>query len=119
MTREQVQYAALDVKVLEPIFRAQKAKLKDQGLVQTALLEFSIVPATAQIELNGMLVNLEKLEILKAMLTSRIAYLEEDLRKQVKDLELSDQKELFGNGINFRSVFFPLLCFPRLSRWLK
>jgi DNA polymerase-1 len=103
LTPEQVQYAALDVKVLEPIFRAQKKKLKGQGLVKTALLEFSIIAATAKIELNGTLVDLDKLEVLKTTLTSRIAYLEEELRNQVKDLELSDQKELFDNGINFRS----------------
>jgi DNA polymerase I-like protein with 3'-5' exonuclease and polymerase domains len=102
-TAEQIEYAAMDVKVLGPIFQAQKAKLREQGLVQTALLEFSIVPATARIERVGMLVDLDRLETLKNRLTSRITYLEEELGKQVKDLELSDQKELFGNGINFRS----------------
>jgi DNA polymerase I-like protein with 3'-5' exonuclease and polymerase domains len=49
------------------------------------------------------LVNLDKLGILKSTLTSRIAYLEEELQKQIKDLPLSNQKELFDNGINFRS----------------
>jgi DNA polymerase I-like protein with 3'-5' exonuclease and polymerase domains len=103
LTPEQIEYAARDVQVLEPIFRAQKKKLKEQGLVSTALLEFSIVAATAKIELNGTLIDLDKLGILKTTLTSRIAYLEEELQKQIKDLPLSNQKELFDNGINFRS----------------
>ena len=62
-------------------FEQQKVKLKDQGLIETARLEFSIVPAVAQIELNGMLIDEKKLELLEATLTSRIAHLEEQLRK--------------------------------------
>ena len=81
LTEEQINYAAMDVKVLEGIFEQQKEKLADQGLVETALLEFSIVPAVAQIELNGMLIDEKKLELLEATLTSRIAYLEEQLKK--------------------------------------
>jgi DNA polymerase I-like protein with 3'-5' exonuclease and polymerase domains len=104
LTPDQIQYAAWDVEVLEPIFQAQKKKLKELGLVGAALLEFSIVPAVAQIELNGMLVDLKKLEILKQTLTTRVAYLDEKLRNIVKDIRLSDQGELFDLGsINYRS----------------
>jgi DNA polymerase-1 len=81
LTPEQIKYAAMDVKVLEPIYEAQKRKLKEKDLVDTALLEFSIVPAVADIELAGMAVDLKKLEIMKTELGSRIALIEEQLRR--------------------------------------
>ena len=89
LTEKQISYAAMDVKVLEGIFEQQKVLLVDQGLIETARLEFSIVPAVAQIELNGMLIDVKKLQLLKTTLTSRIAHLEEQLRKHA--------------NINFRS----------------
>jgi DNA polymerase I-like protein with 3'-5' exonuclease and polymerase domains len=95
LTSEQVRYAAQDVEVLEAIFEAQKEKLLKEGLQETALLEFAIVPAVAQIERNGVLVALDKLEVLNTKLTGRVAYLEEELRKLInKDINFNSPAQV-------------------------
>jgi DNA polymerase-1 len=92
LTEEQIEYAVMDVKVLKPIFQAQKKKVLSEGLKDTAILEFEVAAITAGIELNGMAVDLEKLEVLKVTIGSKLAVLEEELKK------------LAGNDeINFRS----------------
>jgi DNA polymerase-1 len=88
----QLEYAANDTRVLEPIFRKQSEALARAGLVNVALLEFSIAPAVAEIELAGMLIDTKKLESMT-----------EEYEKRV--LALSDQLKglVGGNEINFRS----------------
>ena len=51
---EQVRYAADDVDVLLPIFRAQTAALKDAGLWDVARFEWRIQQAFGRIELRGL-----------------------------------------------------------------
>ncbi len=81
ITQEQADYAANDVKVLPGIFEKQKKKLKEKGLVDTADLEFSIVPAMADIELKGILLDKDKLEDIRKSLQGRIMDLETRLRE--------------------------------------
>jgi len=57
LTQEQIRYAVEDVRVLPAIMQRQAAAIKEHGLTKTALLEFSILPAVAMIELAGMEVN--------------------------------------------------------------
>lgn len=54
-------YAALDVEVLESIYLQQMDDIKAQELDTVYELEMSIIPITAQMELNGVLVDVEKL----------------------------------------------------------
>jgi DNA polymerase-1 len=92
LTHDQIVYAVKDVKVLEPIFQRQAKLLAQAGLVEVALLEFGIIPAIAQVEVAGLLIDQDKL-----------ASMEQELERQLVVLE--DQlDELVGvNGINFRS----------------
>ena len=57
LSQEQIRYAVDDVLVLPAIMREQTTAIKKNGLTKTALLEFSILPAVAMIELAGMEVN--------------------------------------------------------------
>ncbi len=54
---EQLLYCAQDVNVLEPIFRQQHKELEELGLTRVAKIEFSCLPAIADIENNGVLID--------------------------------------------------------------
>jgi DNA polymerase I-like protein with 3'-5' exonuclease and polymerase domains len=103
-TEEQLKYAEKDASVLKSIFEIQKKKLVNQRLANVALLEFDIIPAVADIELRGALIDIEKLDSLKANLEKRLEEIGNSLRDIVNEAGLNDQGELFnGSGINLRS----------------
>jgi len=58
-TEQQLEYATKDAAILWDIFRVQKDELESEGLVRIALLEFDVLPAIAEMELNGVLINKE------------------------------------------------------------
>ena len=104
LTHEQVRYAVEDVRVLEPIFRKQTDLLVKTQMVDVALLEFSIVPAIADIELKGVLLDLEKLKDLKKVLTSRVRELERELKAFIAGTPEQAEDSLFDEpDINLRS----------------
>nr|BDD45666.1 hypothetical protein 14 [Desulfobacterales bacterium] len=78
---EQLEYAAVDVEVLPGIFEAQKSQLTQQGLVDTARLEFDLSPVIAGIELKGVAIDTDRLGALRQALSERITELEGDLGK--------------------------------------
>jgi DNA polymerase I-like protein with 3'-5' exonuclease and polymerase domains len=84
-TGDQIRYAALDAAVLLPIYEIQKKKLADEGLVETALLEFSIVPDLVRIERKGMLLDRDYLRKLEIELNDRRHKTETEL-KQYSDI---------------------------------
>jgi len=57
LSDEQLTYAATDAQVLLDLHEALTVRLKRQRLLPIAKLESACVPATAQMELNGMLLN--------------------------------------------------------------
>jgi DNA polymerase I-like protein with 3'-5' exonuclease and polymerase domains len=60
LTFKQIEYGSLDVKYLHDIKKQQEAKLSKYKLQYCANLEFEVVKALADIELNGMYLNTEK-----------------------------------------------------------
>lgn len=105
LSPKQIRYASDDIKVLEPIFNIQKKKIVNVDLKDTALLEFSIVPAIADIELKGALIDVEKLDTLKEDLEERLVDIEEQLKTLTKDVNFEAQREIFkGANVNFRSA---------------
>lgn len=56
-TDEQIKYAAEDVVVLFDIYEQQKKEAKQLGLTKVVKLENKLVPVTAKLELNGVLLN--------------------------------------------------------------
>jgi len=81
VTQDQINYAEKDVTVLSGIFEAQKKQLEAKGLVETAKLEFSIIPAMADIELKGILLDTAKLEDLKKNLEAQVLSLKDKLKE--------------------------------------
>jgi len=57
LSASQLEYAALDVAVLLKLRARLISKLQRAGLIETAQIEFEAMPAVAQMELNGMLLD--------------------------------------------------------------
>lgn len=67
---QQLQYAALDAAVLLELYPILVKKLERSQLLKIAQLEFHCMPAVAQMELNGMLLDLSRWQTLGAKLES-------------------------------------------------
>jgi len=56
----QLRYAANDVSVLQAIYNLQLSRLRKDGLMRVAQLEFEFIKALSEMELNGMLLDVPK-----------------------------------------------------------
>jgi len=74
-----------------------KPKLKNARLVETAKLEFDCLGAIAQMELNGMLLDLSRWDDLRQKLERSRDQLADGLRKQLQPALLSTQLDILGN----------------------
>lgn len=70
LTKRQLQYAALDASILLDLYPILVKKLARSRLLKIAQLEFHCMPAVAQMELNGMLLDLSRWQTLGAKLES-------------------------------------------------
>lgn len=66
LTKEQINYAMMDVVVLPAIYEQQQVQLKELGLEKVFKIEMSCIPATAWLELSGLPVDLEGLKRVEA-----------------------------------------------------
>ena len=109
LTESQIKYAVNDVEVLEGIFDKQKHALLEAGLIPTAKLEFSIIPAVIDIELAGMCLDNKKLELLREDLTKTEDNLVIDLQRIIKDVAQGDQKKInFNSPIQVKKLLSKL-----------
>ena len=98
LSEGQIKYAVNDVEVLSGIFEKQKLELFKAALIQIAKLEFSIIPAVVEIELQGILLDTEKLEKLKVELTKVRTALHKNLS------EMAEKHREPANGALFEST---------------
>lgn len=90
LTKKQLQYAALDASILLDLYPILYKKLARSRLLKIAQLEFHCMPAVAQMELNGMLLDLSRWKTLGAKLESdRDAALH-----QVRQLQIADNAQM-------------------------
>ena len=87
LTKEQLQYAANDAAVLLPLHRIIDEKIAKAKLTATAQTEFDCLRAIAQMELNGVRLDLDKWELLKQDLLQQQAYLEQKLQANLVPCE--------------------------------
>ncbi|RLI66687.1 MAG: hypothetical protein DRO67_00755 [Candidatus Asgardarchaeum californiense] len=90
----QLRYAANDVSVLRDIYNMQMPKLRQDGLMRVAKLEFDFIKPLAEMELNGMLLDVPQWRnILEDMIVER-----DRLRIQLGNVfeNTIDQTTLFG-----------------------
>lgn len=97
LSSEQLEYAARDAAILLRLREVMKPKLTDARLVETAKLEFDCLGAIAQIELNGMLLDLSRWDDLRQELERSRDQLADGLRKQLQPALLSTQLDILGN----------------------
>ena len=68
-------------------------KLKENNLISTAKLEFDCLPAVAQMEQNGMLLDMDKWNVLSEKLESEKKHLENLLFNELGDINLDSSKQ--------------------------
>ena len=97
ITKGQLEYAAMDVLVLFPIFDKQYAKIKAESLTKTAKLEFAVLPVVGEMELRGININAEKWRRNLQGLKEKRDMLAQQIQNEVRPLYKNSQADLFGN----------------------
>jgi len=85
VTEEQIKYAANDVRFLYNIFREELTLLKQDDLIATAKLEFSLIPVVVDLELTGIRIDRNKWEEIIARLPEEIQALEQEIGKMLSN----------------------------------
>jgi DNA polymerase-1 len=99
---EQLRYAADDIVVLPPLCDILSQALIDEGLIETALLEFAFVRPAAEMEMNGARINKKKWREIIANAQASAVGMEQEMSTILAPL--SDQNTLFGtNTVNIKS----------------
>ena len=120
-SKEQLSYAAKDASVLPGIFEKQFRALQEEDLIETAKLEFSVVPVVAEMELRGSLIDQGKWRSYIAELKEKRDELNQEIQKELRHLAPYSQVDLFGNesdSINLDSPLQLLVAFKKLGEEL-
>lgn len=88
LSKVQLHYAAVDAAILLELYPILLKKLKQAKLLKIARLEFQCMPVVAQMELNGMLFDLSRWQILGAKLEAE----KTDALNQLKQLRIASSQ---------------------------
>ncbi|MCH7541429.1 hypothetical protein IH981_01470 [Patescibacteria group bacterium] len=117
-SQEQLDYSARDAAVLISIFEKQYKKLLEDDLVETAKLEFAIVPVVAEMELHGSLIDKEKWRLHIGELVTKRDRISKEIQGDIRHLSPYSQVDLFGNEsdtVNLDSPIQILQVFRKLG----
>ena len=117
-SKEQLDYAATDVLVLHGIFQNQFKQLKEEDLIETAKLEFTIVPVVSEMELRGSLIDKNKWRAYITELEKRRDESNKEIQEEIRYLSPYSQVDLFGNEsdtVNLDSPLQLLAVFKKLG----
>jgi len=117
-SEEQLSYAAQDAQILLEIFKQQSKALEHEGLIETAKLEFSVVPVVAEMEIRGSLIDQKKWRDHIAELESKRDELNKDIQAELRAFAPYSQVDLFGNvsdAVNLDSPLQILEVFKKLG----
>lgn len=117
-TKDQLDYAARDAQILLEIFRKQFKLLQEQDLVETAKLEFGVVPVVSEMELKGSLIDQKKWRAHIAELQEKRNIINKEIQDELRHLSDYSQVDLFGNvsdSINLDSPLQLLEAFKKLG----
>lgn len=113
-SEEQLQYAANDIAVLHPLCDILSQKLLDENLIETALLEFGFVRPVAEMELNGVCINIDKWNGIIQEAKNRAGLFAARMAEILAPL--SEQNTLFGaSTVNINSQEQLLSAFHKLG----
>ena len=127
---DQLSYATKDVQVLFPLYEKLCDELEKSNLARVSQLEFDALPATAEIEFNGMLMDRAKLDVRRSESEIRLQELERELINEFgnADLNLNSPQQvkdaLMQIGIEVEStgkyILIPLAGkYPILAKLLE
>ncbi|HEX7456067.1 MAG TPA: DNA polymerase [Candidatus Nanoarchaeia archaeon] len=117
-TREQLDYSARDALVLREIFEKQYKQLIEDDLVETAKLEFAVVPVVAEMELRGSLIDKERWRDHIRQLEKKRDLINKEIQTDIRHLSPYSQVDLFGNEsdtVNLDSPMQLLQVFRKLG----
>ena len=92
---DEILYAARDIAVLEPIYWAQIPQLVAEGLMDTAELEFAVIPVVASMEYVGVDFDTDKWTQAIAELDTERLQLRREVEAVFKERGLEKQQSLF------------------------
>lgn len=111
-------YSALDVLVLFPIFRKQYKKLKDQGLLEVAKLEFACVEPVAEMEIKGTPIDQKRWLKNVRKIKKKRDEIHDKIQAELRPLYKTTQRDLFGNHVDVVNLNSPVQiieAFEKLS----
>jgi DNA polymerase-1 len=117
-TPEQLLYAAQDAEILLPIFKKQFQQLREDGLIETAKLEFNLVPVVGDMEIRGSLLDQKRWRTHTNELRKKRDEINDDIQKDLRHLNPYSRVDLFGNeedSINLDSPLQLLDAFKKLG----
>lgn len=117
-TKDQLEYAARDALILHEIFKKQFRLLQQEDLIETAKLEFAVVPAVAEMELRGSLIDQKKWRDHIKELQEKRDKINAEIQTELRPLTDYSQVDLFGNesdAINLDSPLQLLETFKKLG----
>jgi DNA polymerase I-like protein with 3'-5' exonuclease and polymerase domains len=95
LTKEQINYAAMDVAVLPAIYKQQQTQLKEFGLENVFEIEMSCIPATVWLELSGLPLDMEGLKKVQDEIKKKIEAAEFKVKTILKESG-NKNLDLFG-----------------------
>jgi DNA polymerase-1 len=106
LNEAQLKYGASDTLVLFPIFEEQLKKLKKEGLINVAKLEFATTRVVGDMELTGVNINVKKWKDIINDLSIERDNLAKKFQQEIRPYFKSNTIDLFGNigdSININS----------------
>lgn len=113
-TEKQLEYAADDILVLHPLCDLLSQELVEEGLIDTAILEFEFVAPVSEMEINGVQINTEKWNRIIDTAREQAGLIETQISAIIQPLQ--EQNTLFGaSTVNIKSQPQLLDAFHKLG----
>jgi DNA polymerase-1 len=106
LNESQLRYGAVDTLILFPIFEEQLKKLKKEGLIDIAKLEFATTRVVGDMELKGVHINVNKWRQIINDLSVKRDELAKKFQQEIRPFFKTNTIDLFGNvgdSININS----------------
>lgn len=107
-SEEQLMYAAQDAQIMIPIFKKQFQKMREDDLIETAKLEFNLVPVVGDMEIRGSLLDKKRWRAHTEELKIKRDEINKDIQNDLRHLTVYSQVDLFGNEVDSINLDSPL-----------
>lgn len=97
LSKPQLEYSALDTLVLFPIFQKQWPKLKEEGLIDVAKLEFKVTSVVGNMELNGIYIDKNRWKKIIKVLKKKRKQISEEFQEMVRPYYKINQTDMFSS----------------------